>query len=185
MFKAFCSMAQPGGVGARSFGDIRPITARPFLGFRRYFTLENKICRALFDLAQQAAQGVERLPGQGRSARPCANGRRCGRLGAVRGSLRHPNGLRCGPMANHQIQSPGAEITKRVQRRIWDLQPAGVHPFNVAPMNVHDEIAAVSLPEMVQAVATRVKEAVEFFKSKVPLIAISWKTHAKNWAEKK
>ncbi len=54
--------------------------------------------------------------------------------------------------ANHEIQSPGGQITKAVQRRIWDLQPTGIHDLVVAPANVHDEIMCVTHPGSVKQV---------------------------------
>jgi hypothetical protein len=87
--------------------------------------------------------------------------------------------------ANHQIQSPGAEVTKDVQRNIWDLQPVGVHPFFVAPFNCHDEIAVVSTPEMVEPVAEKVSGSVDRYREKIPLISIGWNTRVESWADKK
>jgi DNA polymerase I-like protein with 3'-5' exonuclease and polymerase domains len=87
--------------------------------------------------------------------------------------------------ANHEIQSPGAEITKSVQRRIWDLQPAGVHEWRVGVMNIHDELMCVTHPDYVGQVTTVVTEAVEAFRPKVPLIGLDWNEEMMNWAEKK
>jgi DNA polymerase I-like protein with 3'-5' exonuclease and polymerase domains len=87
--------------------------------------------------------------------------------------------------ANHEIQSPGGEITKAVQRMIWDLQPAGVHPLVVLPMNVHDEILSVTRPDYVELVAQTVKKGVERFRPKVPLVGMTWNLSMANWAEKK
>jgi DNA polymerase I-like protein with 3'-5' exonuclease and polymerase domains len=86
--------------------------------------------------------------------------------------------------ANHQIQSPGAQITKRVQRKVWDLQPAGVQPFKIALLNIHDEIAAVTTPEMIEPVAACIRDNVASFKDRVPLIGMDWKTNVKSWGEK-
>ena len=71
-----------------------------------------------------------------------------------------------------------------MQRRIWDLQPAGVNDWVVAPMNVHDEVAVVSIPEAVESVAQVVKETVESFRRYVPLIGIGWKKSVANWSDK-
>ena len=121
-----------------------------FLGFRRYFTLENKICKALFDLARNVAQALAdvkvkvvrrdrvQTASGAVSSRPLR--RRfpdAGRQHAGRREPRNP--------------SPGAEITKSVQRRLWDLQPAGVHPLLLAPLNVHDELMVVANPSIVHA----------------------------------
>ena len=86
---------------------------------------------------------------------------------------------------NHEIQSPGGQITKAVQRLIWDLQPAGVHPLYVAPMNIHDELMCVTHPEYVDRVADVVKTCVEHYRELVPLLGMTWNKEMANWAEKK
>jgi DNA polymerase I-like protein with 3'-5' exonuclease and polymerase domains len=182
--RSFCSMQQPGGIGSQVIWADPADYCETFLGFRRYFTLENKICRALFDLARKPPQEWKDC-----QIKVVRRDRVQTAGGAVSSALYGAAfGIQAAAMraaANHQIQSPGAQITKAVQRHVWDLQPAGVHPFQVALMNVHDEIAAVTVPDMVQAVADRIKQRVESFKAQVPLIGISWKTHAGSWAEKK
>ena len=52
-FNAFCSMKQPGGLGTAVVWADPAEYIESFLGFRRYFSLENKICKALFDLARK------------------------------------------------------------------------------------------------------------------------------------
>jgi len=86
--------------------------------------------------------------------------------------------------ANHEIQSPGAQITKHVQRRVWDLQPTGVNKWLVAPMQVHDEIAVISTPDLIDPVASVIQESVKVFQPQVPLIAMEWKKDIANWGEK-
>jgi hypothetical protein len=86
---------------------------------------------------------------------------------------------------NHLIQSPGAQITKSVQRKIWDLQPIGVSEFAVAPMNIHDEVMCVTHPDYIQPVAETVRDAVESFRPQVPLICLKWCMDMHNWAQKK
>jgi hypothetical protein len=67
---------------------------------------------------------------------------------------------------------------------VWDLQPVGVHPWHVAPLQVHDEIAAVTTPEMTESVAQCVNENVASFRPQVPLISMGWKKRVANWGEK-
>ena len=52
VFRMFCSMSQPDGIGTRVVWNEPADYCETFLGFRRYYTLENKICKALFDLAR-------------------------------------------------------------------------------------------------------------------------------------
>ena len=51
--RAFCSMTQPAGVGSQVVWRDPAEYCETFLGFRRYCSLENKICKALFDLARK------------------------------------------------------------------------------------------------------------------------------------
>ena len=52
-FDSFCSMRQPGGVGSAVIWQEPAEYVESFLGFRRYFTLENTIAKALFNLARK------------------------------------------------------------------------------------------------------------------------------------
>lgn len=182
---AFCSMTQPGGIGTQVIWKDPAPFIESFLGFRRYFTMENAICRELFRLANN-------VPGEWKKHKDMVS-RRAGRIqtpgGAVSSAL---YGAAFGIQAqntrsacNHEIQSPGGEITKNVQRRIWDLQPVGAHPLMVAPLNVHDEILVVNHPSMTEAIAEKVQEGVEAYRPHVPLIGMTWNLEMQNWAEKK
>jgi hypothetical protein len=50
---SFCSMTQPAGIGTKVIWKDPADYCETFLGFRRYYTLENRICKALFDLARK------------------------------------------------------------------------------------------------------------------------------------
>jgi hypothetical protein len=138
----FCSMRQPGGIGSivewHEPADF--ITAGSGdLAFNRYFTLENRICKALFLLASDPPKSwLEiKLKVVRRDRMQTASGAVRSALYAAAFALQASN-MRAA--ANHEIQSFGALITKRVQRKIWDLQPPGVLEWLVQPLNVHDEI---------------------------------------------
>ena len=181
---SFCSMTQPGGIGTKVVWKDPADYAETMLGFRRYFTLENRIARAIFDLARNTAQALEGLQGQGRPPRPRADCR--GAVSsALYGAAFSMQAANMRAAANHEIQSPGAEITKHVQRKIWDLQPVGVNQWHVAPMNIHDEIMCVTRPDMVPSVTQVVRDSVEHFRPYVPLIGMDWNEEMANWAEKK
>src|SRR5205823_8079871 len=49
----FCTLRQPGGLGTKIEWHEPADYIESMFGFRRYFTLENRIARALFDLAQK------------------------------------------------------------------------------------------------------------------------------------
>jgi DNA polymerase I-like protein with 3'-5' exonuclease and polymerase domains len=181
--QAFCSMTQPGGIGTRVVWREPADYCETFLGFRRYFTLENKICKALFDLARQLPKGWRQC-----KIKVLRRDRVQTADGAVSSALYGAAfGIQSGNVraaANHQIQSPGAQITKRAQRRVWELQPTGIHDWLVAPFQVHDEVAVVSTPETMEPVAEAIAETVESFRAHVPLIKIGWHKNAASWAEK-
>lgn len=183
---SFCSMRQPGGIGTRVIWVDPADYAVTMLGFRRYFTLENIISKCLFDLANKPPPHWKKI---GSMIKVCRRDRVQTAGGAVQSALYGAafamQAANMRAAANHEIQSPGAEITKAVQRRIWDLQPAGVHEFLVAPMNVHDEVICVNQPCMTDRVAEAVTVSVESFRDKVPLIGMDWVKKASNWADKK
>jgi hypothetical protein len=183
-FKAFCSMSQPDGTNV-VWADPAPYV-ESFLGFRRDFTLENRVTRALYDLAKNVPKAwreckvkIVRSPHKGVQAAAGAV------ASALYGAAFQIQAANQRAAANHEIQSPGGQITKYVQRKIWDLQPVGIHELMVAPMNVHDEILSVTHPDYVQPVAKVVKEGVEVFRDKVPLIGMKWNLAMASWAEKK
>jgi hypothetical protein len=184
-FDAFCSMRQPGGVGSAVIWHEPAEYIESFLKFRRYFTLENTIAKALFDLARKPPAEwrktdikVMRRPGRIQTAGGAVSS-------ALYGAAFSIQAANMRAAANHEIQSPGGVITKAVQRRIWDLQPAGIHDLAVAPANVHDEIMCVTHPGSVKQVTEVVRESVESYRPQVPLIGMSWFESMANWAEKK
>ncbi|MGO9109594.1 MAG: DNA polymerase, partial [Thermoguttaceae bacterium] len=183
-FDAFCSMRQPAGIGSAVVWATPADYIETFLGFRRYFTLENKICKALFDLARNTPKHWRdiKLKVVRRDRVQTAAG---AVASALYGSAFQMQAANMRAAANHEIQSPGAEITKSVQRRLWDLQPAGVHPLMLAPLNVHDELMVVANPSIVHDITANVREVVESFRDKVPLVGMTWFEGMENWAEKK
>lgn len=179
----FCSMRQPGGIGSRVEWHEPADYIESLLGFRRYFTLENQICKALFDLAhspprewKQIRVKVVRRDRQQTAGGACQS--------ALYGAAFGLQGSNMRAAANHIIQSTGAGVTKRLQRRIWDHQPYGVHVFLVAPLNIHDEVMTVDSPEVSDAVTKTVFDTVEEYRPLIPLIDIDWGQKLKSWASK-
>ena len=181
---SFCSMTQPGGLGTKVVWKDPADYAETMLGFRRYFTLENRIARTIFDLARNPPKHWKdcQVKVVRRDRVQTAGGAVASALYGAAFSMQAAN-MRAA--ANHEIQSPGAEITKYVQRKIWDLQPVGVNDWHVAPMNIHDEIMCVTRPDMVPSVTEVVRGSVEHFRPYVPLIGMDWGEGIHNWAEKK
>jgi hypothetical protein len=223
-------MTQPGGIGSKVIWKDPADYAETMLGFRRYFTLENRICKEIFRLANNLpkhwrncgtiVRREKRIEAKGpvvyahvatislekgvevhrevvlpeeyakeleikvvrRDRVQTAGGAVSSALYGAAFSMQAAN-MRAA--ANHEIQSPGAEITKHVQRRIWDLQPAGVNDWRVAILNIHDELMCVTRPDMVSSVTQVVRDSVEHFRRYVPLIGMDWGEGIANWADKK
>ena len=185
-FDKFCSMRQPGGAGTQVFWADPAEFVESFLGFRRYFTLENQICRALFDMAQKPPVGWRKIKVPVQRHREgrvqTAAGATASALYAAAFNMQASN-MRAA--ANHEIQSPGGQITKAVQREVSDLQPVGVHEFVVMVMNIHDELAVVHKRDATTEVTETVRGGVERFRDQVPLIGMTWQEDAQDWACKK
>lgn len=184
IFDMFCSMRQPDGIGTKVEWHEPADYIESFLGDRRYFTLENRICRALYDLAQSPPKEWKdsAIKVVRRDRVQTASGAVASALYGAAFGLQQAN-MRAA--ANHEIQSPGARITKAAQAKIWTLQPAGIHEWVVAPCNIHDEIPVVHQPEVADAVVDVLREAVESFRPQVPLIGMDWIKGAASWAGKK
>jgi len=183
IIKSFCSMLQPGGIGTKVIWNEPKDYIESLLGFRRYFTLENQICKALYDLANDPPEEWQKV-----RVKVVRRDREQTATGACRSALLgaafalQGNNMRAA--ANHVIQSTGAGITKEVERTIWDIQPHGVHPWLVAPMNIHDEIMTALNPEISEKVSKVIKDKVAEYKPTIPLIEIDWGRNLKSWAQK-
>ena len=179
---AFCSMRQEGGIGSKIVWKDPAEYVENFFGFRRYFILENRITKALFQLAENPPKEWQKLK---------IKVRRRDREQTVSGALQSAlfgcafqiQAANMRAAANHEIQSSGAQITKFCQRKLWDIQPHGVHDWLVQPMNIHDEILSPTHPDVAERATKVIYEAVEGFREKVPLIEFEFKEMS-NWAEK-
>ena len=159
-----------------------------FLGFSRDFSLENNVCKALYDLAKSPPKEWRSDKIKVKVVRSMMKGVQtaCGAVSsALFGAAFGLQASNTRAAANHEIQSPGGSITKDTQRGIWDLQPVGVHELIVACINVHDEVLVVSPTEYVDEIANIVKDKVESYRDRVPLIGMTWNKEMENWACKK
>lgn len=154
------------------------------LGFRRSFVLEQEIARAMFKLVNDLPlEWLEDHTIFRRRDKPQETWQVI--RSALFGCLLGLQARIIRVAGNLKIQSPGGEITKIVQERIWDIyQPIGVHPWVVRPMNVHDEIICVHKPEIAHEIGITVQDCVHQLKKHVPLLEIKWKEGMKSWAEK-
>ena len=182
-FDMFCSMRQPGGIGTKVEWHEPADFIESMFGFRRYFTLENKICKTLFELGEKPPKEWKLY--QSKVTRRDRLQTICGAvqsaLFASAFAIQAAN-MRAG--ANHVIQSSGATLTKNLERRFWNVQPAGINLWRVMPLNIHDEVMAPSLPEYTKELTQIVKIFLDEFRPKVPLIEMQWKTGLKSWADK-
>lgn len=183
IFNDFCSMRQPGGIGTKVEWHDPKDYVESMLGFRRYFTAENQICKKLFDLANNLPKNWKEinLTVVRRDREQKVGGAIMSALFASAFSIQARNMRAAG---NHRIQSTGATITKELQVRLWGLQPVGVHKWHIQPMNVHDEIMCPMLPELKQEAKSIVDQLVQDYRYLIPLIAISWGTDLESWADK-
>ena len=182
-FDKFCSMRQPGGIGTKVEWHEPADYVESIFGFKRYFTLENQICKTLFTLAEDPPKHWQQIKINvvRRDRVQSASGACRSALFAAAFAMQAAN-MRAA--ANHEIQSSGAEITKMLQNDIWELQPEGINRWRVIPLNVHDEIECPALKEVVPLIKEKVDALVERLKAKVPLIAIDWSDKLKSWADK-
>jgi hypothetical protein len=179
----FCSMRQPGGIGSKVEWHEPADKIESLFGFPRFFTLENRICKALFDLAEKPPRAWKeiRIRVVRRDRLQLAEGATRSALFGAAFSIQ-ASSMRAA--ANHQIQSSGAQATKKLQRNIWGVQPHGVNPWRVIAMNIHDEVMCVTLPEYSNEVKRIVNESVESIRPKVPLIKMDWQIGLGSWADK-
>lgn len=181
----FCSMRQSGGIGSKVTWSTPSDYIETMYGFRRYFTLENAVAKVLFDLAndppKEWAQYKHKIVRRDREQTPS---------GALRSAcFGCAFGLQAGNMraaANHVIQGTGAETTKRLQVKIWEMQPVGVHEWIVKPFQIHDEVMCPTKdePRYHEQLLKIVGDFVVEMKSMIPLIAIDWSNGLKTWADK-
>ena len=183
IFDRFCSMRQPGGIGSKVEWHDPDDYVESLLGFKRHFTLENKVCKALFSIAQRPPKEWQKVKVKvvRRDRLQTASGALQSALFACAFSIQAAN-MRAA--ANHVIQSSGAGICKKMQKSIWDLQPKGVNPWLVMTMNVHDEIMVPCRPEMKSKVKEVVDNIINEYKELVPLLAIDWNSDMRTWADK-
>jgi hypothetical protein len=151
-----------------------------FLGFRRFFTLENATIKALYDLANDMPWEDNTLVtrSEQKGQQTVTQALKSALLGGAI-SIQNSN-MRAA--SNHRIQSPGGQITKELERNIWELQPHGVRDFVVKPINIHDEVIVATV--LKGAISPIVTKLLAKYKPLVPLIDMRWKDNLRTWADK-
>jgi hypothetical protein len=179
----FQSMSQPEGLGTKVVWKEPVDKIESMLGFPRYFTLENMICKALFDLAEHIPSTWRdvKIPVTRKDRVQMVSGAVQSALFACAFNIQAQN-MRAAE--NHTIQSTGAQITKSIQVEIWKHQPVGINPWIVAPLNVHDEIITPVKKGYEDLVKQTVLEKNESYRELISLICINWKIGLSDWGEK-
>ncbi|TRZ53748.1 MAG: hypothetical protein D4S01_00720 [Dehalococcoidia bacterium] len=178
----FCSMKQEGGIGSKISWAEPHDYVESLLGFKRFFTLENQICKVLYTLAEsppQQWQINQKVTRRDRVQTACGALRSA--LFAAAFAVQSSNMRAAG---NHRIQSTGAELTKQLQAELWEIQPAGICSWQAQIMNVHDELMMVTRAEH----CARAKEIVDKFivdsSAIIPLVGMSWQEDIDDWSGK-
>ena len=175
----FCSMTQPDGIGSKIHWKDPDDYIETLLGFRRYFTLENQVCKSLFELASNLPENFRKIKIKviRRDRMQTAAGAICS---ALYGSAFNIQAQNMRAAANHVIQGTGSQICKALQVEIWTHQPIGISVFVVRPMNIHDELMSPNK----QSVKVSVDHVVNKYRSVVPLLGIDWSEKLTNWSDK-
>lgn len=185
IFDRFCSMRQPKGLGTVVEWHEPAEYVESIFGFKRYFTLENRICKTLFELAEKPPKQWESF--KIKVVRRADRGEQTA-VGALRSSLFAAafgiQGDNMRAAANHEIQSPGATETKELELCLWNHQPIGIHDWRVMPFNMHDEIMCPHIPELKDPLEQTVTDFVNREKKNIPLLEMEWKQDMKTWADK-
>lgn len=179
-YESFCPVRQP--EGGQVFWVEPDDFVESMLRFPRFFTLENQIINALYLLAEDVPsewQGIKVKVMRKAKLQTVAGAVRSSLYGAAFGL----QGANMRAAGNHKIQSTGAGFTKQLQRRIWDHQPCGVHPWYVRSLNVHDELPTTVHPDYEERVAATQAAFILEKRALIPLLAMKWKRMG-TWAGK-
>lgn len=179
----FCSMRQPKGIGTNVEWHEPAEYIDSLFGFKRYFTIENSICKALFDLANKVPKEIESELKDVKVVRHLHRGAQTGRGALMSACFAAAFNIQAQNMraaCNHIIQSPEGYIAKEFQRTLWDEQPKGVNPWTIRTFNMHDELIAVTNGRVN---TTEIRdEVMERFKQQIPLLAWEW-DQKNSWAK--
>jgi len=179
----YCSMTQPNGLGTPVVWKDPKEYVESMFGFKRFFDVENRVCKTLFALAEDPPKSWLSL-----KVKITRRDREQKIGNAVRSALFaaafNIQGQNMRAAANHLIQSPGAHMTKDLQCRLWCVQPVGISTWAVQPLNVHDEIMNPCLNNVVVECANIVDDFIEEHKSLVPMLEMTWDKQLKSWAGK-
>jgi len=175
----FASMRQPNGIGTKVEWHEPQDYIETMLGFRRYYTLENRICKTLFELASDPPKEWQKM-----NLKVTRRDRVQTACGSVRSALFAAafavQGSNMRSAGNHVIQGTGSQLTKKLEARLWGLQPSGINDWVILLLNVHDELMAPSKVPTKHVVDDFIKE----YRSLIPLMAMDWVEDIPSWGQK-
>ena len=185
IYKDFSALSQPNGIGTAVVWKEPKKYIESFLGFKRFFDLEFETVKTLFELAQNPTDGMKEI---GKLIKVVRRDRTQSASGALQSAVYaaafsiQSSVLRSA--INHRIQSPGGEMNKILQSRIWTLQPCGINKWVVMSFNMHDEQECPVIPEKQKKLENVVNSFIEEYKEFVPLLKMKWKHNLKSWGDK-
>lgn len=180
-FEDFCPLRQPQERGKVYWVEPKN-EVKSMLGFTRTFEIENQVIRAIYDLADDLPETWLEI-----KTKVIRKDRQQTVANAVRSALFAAafalQGANTRAAGNHVIQATGAGLTKILQRRLWNVQPCGIHPWIVRPLNVHDELMTACHFSVETKLAKIQADFITEYKSLVPLLGMKWKRMI-SWAGK-
>lgn len=179
----YSPLHQPEGLGTRIEWRDPKMYIETLLGFRRYFNLEFEVVHGLYELAQNPPEDWKNIMGTV-ARRDLFQTITGATQSALYGAAFALQNYVARSAINHPIQGTGAQITKRVERELWDIQPAGYHQWIVIPCNIHDEIFAAVHPDYIEQVEEIIKRSVNRLQPLIPLLQFEWKKGLQTWADK-
>ena len=185
IYEHFAALRQPKGLGTKVEWHEPQEYVESFLGFRRYFTMEFRVIKTLFELAQdppaELLEAGKFIKVKRRDRIQTGSGATASALYAAAFNIQ-AQVMRAA--ANHHIQSPGGETTKVLQAELWGLQPSGANPWRIMLMNIHDEIMAAHDPSLKEEIKCTVERVIEGYRKDIPLIKMDWSTDLEDWSKK-
>lgn len=178
-------ISQPKGRGSEIIYKEPQEYIESFLGFKRFFTLEFKLIKELYKISLNPSKEIMNT---GRSFNTKRSDRIQTGLGALQTSILSAafqlQAFVQRAAINHEIQSPGARITKDLEYEIYQLQPQGINPYYVSPLNIHDELMTPCIIGLENTLEEVVNSYIEEHKKIVPFLKMTWKRNLKDWSKK-
>jgi hypothetical protein len=156
------------------------------MGFRRYFNeVEIPTIRKLYDLCNNMPDYIRDI--EGTFTRNTKRGEQSAGgviMSAIFGAMFSMSGAMVRQSNNHQIQSTGAGLIKRLQRRFWEIQPVGMHRWENQVYQCHDELICITREEHIPTILEIKDNFIKEYRSIAPLLDFDWTEKLETWADK-